>query len=548
MYIALAQLNYHIANFEDNASKIIDAIYRAKKKNADLVVFSELSVCGYPPHDLLEKKDFIEKCEQTVGRIAAACNGIAAIVGSPTINTDPKGKQLYNSAYFLADGKVRHVVHKSLLPDYDIFDEYRYFEPNTDFDIIEYKGKKIALTICEDLWDIRPVENAFGKCILYKVSPMHELSKLDPDMVINISASPYAYTREDIKEQIFIDNAIKYKLPVFVVNQTGGQTDLVFEGGSMAVDANGQIAKKLKYFEEDLVILDSGNMSPLSPPKQPHNTTAMIYDALVLGIKDYIGKTGLQSAVLGLSGGIDSAVTLALAVKALGSDNVCALLMPSKYSSDHSVTDAVALAKNLKVRYEIINIEPVVENYCNSLKPVFKNMPEGITEENIQARIRGNLLMAFSNEYGNILFNTSNKSEAAVGYGTLYGDLSGGLSVLGDVYKTEVFKLARYINRDSEVIPENIITKPPSAELRQDQKDTDSLPEYDILDKILFQYIELNKGAEDIIKQGFDKKLVTDIIRLVNINEYKRYQTPPILRISSKAFGAGRRMPLVAKY
>lgn len=546
MKIALAQLNYHIANFEDNAEKIITAINRAKDEGAELVVFSELSVTGYYPHDLLERKEFIEKASQTVEKIAQACQGIVALVGAPSINTGSRGKKLYNSALFLNNGKVEAIRNKSLLPTYDIFDEYRHFEPNQEFNIIEYKGKRLAVTICEDLWDEQPTQNEFGKDKLYQTSPLEELSKQQPDLVINLSASPFSYNQENWRKNILVKNAVKYRLPIVYVNQTGAQTELIFDGGSCFVKEDGSIPVEMDYFNEDFVVVDTEN--PVKKKQEQKDYIAKIHQALVLGIRDYFQKMHFTDVVLGLSGGIDSAVVCALAVEALGNEHVRGILMPSRYSSDHSVADAVQLAENLNIRYDIISIQNMVNEFENELSPIFENLPPGVAEENIQARSRGILVMAVSNKFGNILLNTTNKSECAVGYGTLYGDMNGGLSVLGDVYKTDVFKLARYINRNEELIPENSIIKPPSAELRPDQKDTDTLPDYEILDAILFKYIELNQSPEEIIKQGFERETVLKTVRMVNQNEYKRFQAPPILRVSSKAFGFGRKMPLVAKY
>jgi NAD+ synthase (glutamine-hydrolysing) len=551
MKVTLAQLNYIVGDFEGNAAKIISAITDAKKRGSNLVIFSELALCGYPPLDLLEYKYFIEKTAQYIEKIAPVCKGIAAIVGAPCLNTKSRGKNLFNSAYFIHDGKTKIIVNKTLLPTYDIFDEYRYFEPNSEFSVIEYMGKKLALTICEDLWYEQPILTGFGKDKLYSISPMENLAALNPDLVINIAASPFSYTHDTIKREILTSNAKKYHLPVIYVNQVGANTELIFDGGSAVVDDKGNLVAKLTHFKEDIQDIDLGTVFITGAGKkaiQFPDIIESIHDALILGISDYFRKMNFSRAVVGLSGGIDSAVTIVLAAKALGKENVRAVLLPSRYSSDHSVNDAVRLAENLGIRYDIISIRGIVEQFDIALEPLFKGLEPGLAEENIQARIRGNLLMAVSNKFGCILLNTSNKSEAAVGYGTLYGDMSGGLSVLGDVYKTDVYKLAKFINKNKEVIPVNTITKPPSAELKPDQKDTDSLPEYDILDKILFNYIELKKSAEEIIGLGMNEQLVHKTIRMVNTNEYKRYQTPPILRISSKAFGTGRRMPLVARY
>ncbi len=547
MKIALAQLNYHIGNFESNSEKIIQSIHRAKSEGADLVLFSELSVTGYYPHDMLERKEFIQEAETYIEKIAGACNGIAAVIGCPTINVSEKGKKLFNSALFIQDGKVMNTVHKSLLPTYDIFDEYRHFEPNKNFELIDYKGERIAITVCEDLWDEQPTNNEFGKDKLYQTSPMEELSKLKPTVVLNLSASPFSFNQEHWRKNILIRKAKNYHVPIVYVNQIGAQTELVFDGGSVVISADGEINNELAYFKEDFRIVDLKSPQEKKLQKQV-DYIEKIHDALVLGIRDYFQKMGFKSATLGLSGGIDSAVTLVLAVEALGAENVRVLLMPSKYSSQHSIDDARELAENLHVKYDIIKIQNVVDSFNTDLAPLFIGLKEDVTEENIQARARGVFVMALSNKFGSILLNTTNKSECAVGYGTLYGDMNGGLAVLGDVYKTDVFKLARFMNRNGEVIPENSITKPPSAELRPDQKDTDSLPDYAELDEILFNYIELNKSPEEIIGKGFAKETVYRVAHMVNINEYKRFQAAPILRISSKAFGFGRKMPLVAKY
>jgi len=550
MKIALAQLDYHIGNFAENTGNIILAIENARLAHVDLVVFSELSICGYPPLDLLEKKDFVESCIAEINKIARICDTIGVIIGGPSLNPKSEGKMLFNSAYFLFGGEIKQVVNKSLLPTYDIFDEYRYFEPNKNFSLLHFKDKKIALTICEDLWDDQPVENEFARSRLYTCHPLDELSKLGPDLVINIAASPFSHTRINLKKGIFIEKAKKHNLPVIYVNQVGAQTQLIFEGGSMAINKKGEIISRLEYFSPDIKIVDTNDLEGSSNPAKLENPDRMemVHNALITGIKGYFSKTNFTKAVLGLSGGIDSAITLVLAARALGKENVHALLMPSGFSSDHSITDSVKLSKNLKISYDIVKIEDLFQQFNKDLAPLFKEMPFDLTEENLQSRIRSVLLMAFSNKFGHILLNTSNKSEAAVGYGTLYGDMSGGLSVLGDVYKTDVYLLAQYINSESEIIPQNIISKPPSAELRPDQKDSDSLPEYDVLDKVLGEYIEHQKTSSEIVAMGFSESLVIRIIRLVNTNEYKRYQTPPILRISSKAFGGGRRIPLVAKY
>ncbi|QIA07292.1 NAD+ synthase [Draconibacterium halophilum] len=547
MKVALAQLNYTIGDFEGNASKIIAEINRLKQAEVDLVVFSELSVTGYYPHDLLEKKEFIAKADDAVAKIAKHCHGIAALVGAPRINQQERGKQLFNSALFLADGEIKSSHNKTLLPTYDIFDEYRHFEPNREFSLVEYKGEKIAVTICEDLWDEQPTANEFGKDKLYSTSPMEELAKLKPDFVVNLSASPFSYNQEGWRKNVLIRKAKNYGIPILYCNQVGAQTELVFDGGSVYIDSTGEIVKELKYFEEDSLVLDTKSLGE-KELQQKVDYIEKIHDALVLGIRDYFKKMGFRQATLGLSGGIDSAVTVVLAVRALGAGNVRVLLMPSKYSSDHSVNDARELAENLGIRYDVVNIQSAVDQFEHALTPLFEGRSPDVAEENIQARARGIYMMAISNKFGHILLNTTNKSECAVGYGTLYGDMNGGIAVLGDVYKMDVFKLSRFMNKDGEVIPENTIVKPPSAELRPDQKDTDSLPEYEDLDKMLFNYIELNKSPKEIAALGYDEAVVRRVIRMVNMNEYKRFQAAPILRVSSKAFGFGRKMPLVARY
>ncbi len=543
MQIRLSQLNYHIGNFEENVRKIIGAINSAKNEAVDLIVFSELSVCGYPPRDFLEFEDFILRCEKAIAEIATECVGITVIVGAPLRNHSASGKALFNAAFVLADGRVTQVVKKSLLPNYDIFDEYRYFEPNRDFELVEVNGVRIALTICEDLWNIEDP--------LYITSPMDELMKHYPKLMVNIAASPFDFSHREARIRILEKNCKKYGLPILYTNHVGAQTELIFDGGSMALDSHGKLIHELDYFKEDSSTFRFAGHIELIDKKPNINKSSKIeriHDAVVLGISDYFGKLGFKKAVLGLSGGIDSAVVLYLAQKALGPENVRTLLMPSEFSSRHSVDDSVKLSENLGTEYEIISIENLFINFQRDLKPLFGDLPFNLAEENLQARIRGVLLMAVSNKFGNILLNTSNKSECAVGYSTIYGDMNGGLSVIADLYKTEVYELARWINRDEEVIPESIITKAPSAELRHNQKDSDSLPDYEILDRILTQYIENSKGPAEIIAMGHSEELVSRILRLVNLNEYKRYQTPPILRVSKKAFGMGRRVPIVGKY
>jgi NAD+ synthase (glutamine-hydrolysing) len=545
MKIALAQLNYHVGNFEDNARKIIDKIEEAKTEKVDLIVFSELCLTGYPPKDFLEFNDFARLTDEYIQQIAAHCKGIAAIVGAPSKNHTKGGKLLHNSAYVLTNGELQDIVHKTLLPNYDVFDEYRYFEPNTFFQTVNINGLNIALTICEDLWNI-------GDDMLYPVSPMELLFPQQPHIMINIAASPFGQHHIETRKNVLLQNVQQYKLPLLYVNHVGAQTELIFDGGSLAINPDGTVIDELAYFDEEFKLydFDNGILTQIGDDHTflPTERIEVIHDALVTGIRDYFHKSGFTKAILGSSGGIDSAVVQALASRALGAENVRAILMPSEFSSEHSVADAVELSANLGNPYDIISISKPYNAFNETLKTTFEGQPFNITEENIQSRSRGILLMAISNKFGYILLNTSNKSELAVGYGTLYGDMAGGLSVIGDVYKTQVYDLARFINKNGEVIPTNIITKAPSAELRPDQKDTDSLPEYDILDTILSHYIEERLGPHEIIAKGFDETLVRRILRMVNINEYKRHQTPPILRVTNKAFGSGRRMPIVGKY
>jgi NAD+ synthase (glutamine-hydrolysing) len=558
MKISLAQQNYHVGNFESNTEKIISAIEQAKKENADLVIFSELCVCGYPPRDFVEFNDFINKCYASVDAIKQHADTIGVLIGSPARNPNLEGKDLFNAAFFLYEKEIKAEIHKTLLPTYDVFDEYRYFEPAYDWKIVEFKGKKLAITICEDIWNL-------GDNPLYRVCPMDMLMQQKPDVMLNISASPFDYTHHEDRKATIKLNVLKYKLPMFYCNTIGSQTEIVFDGSSLVFDKHGNLCKMLPMFKEafeTIVLNDDGTIdapvieeAAYVPDEelqvkefQPELNLPMIHEALLLGIRDYFKKMGFTKAILGSSGGIDSALVLALACEALGSENVRALLMPSPYSSDHSVKDAEQLSKNLGNSYDTIRINDIYETFLQTLKPVFKDLPFSIAEENIQSRTRGNLLMAIANKFGYILLNTSNKSELSTGYGTLYGDMAGGLSVLGDCYKSQVFALAKYINRNKEIIPNNILTKAPSAELRPGQKDSDSLPDYAILDTILYQYIERRLGPGEIKSLGFDCALVDRVLKLVNTNEYKRNQFCPIIRISEKAFGVGRRVPIVGKY
>lgn len=540
MKIALAQINTYTGHFEKNRNKILENIQKAKDNQADLVVFPELSISGYPPRDFLDFDDFTKQCLLEIETIAEASEGISVILGSPVFNNNERGKRLYNAAILIQNGKIVQEFHKALLPNYDIFDEYRYFEPGREFSLANINDKKVAVTVCEDLWNID------GQT-LYIKNPMDVLGPQNPDLIINIAASPFSYTQRDKRREVLAWHARNQKVPVVYVNKCGAQTELIFDGGSMVMMPDGKTSVEMKYFDEDFCIFDTENPTSKCVAK-PFNKIEAIYNALVIGVREYFEKNGFTKAVLGLSGGIDSAVVSVIAAEALGAENVMNILLPSGFSSDHSVKDALALCKNLGSPHEIIHIEDVFQTTLKTLKPQFGNLPFNVTEENIQARLRAVILMAYSNKFGHILLNTSNKSEIAVGYGTLYGDMCGALSVIGDLYKTEVYELAHYINRQKEIIPTHIITKEPSAELRPNQKDSDSLPNYEILDKILYAYIEQVLSPQEIINLGYDEALVRSVLKMVNTNEYKRFQAPPILRVSPKSFGLGRRMPLVAKY
>lgn len=558
MKISIAQQNYHIGNFEENTRKIIAAIEAAKAEGSELIIFSEMSVCGYPARDFVEFSDFIDKCYQAVDQIKAHADTIAVLIGSPSHNTIQKGKDLFNAAFFLYEKEIKAEIHKTLLPTYDVFDEYRYFEPAYEWKIVPFKGKKLAITICEDIWNL-------GDNPLYRICPMDQLMDQQPDVMLNISASPFDYTHDEDRKSVIKANVQKYKIPMFYCNSVGSQTEIIFDGASLVFDKDANLCGALPMFQEAMstwelnddgsinaAILEPASRVPdkeLNPATlEPELNIAQVYDALIMGIRDYFSKMGFSKAILGSSGGIDSAVTLAIACDALGKENVRAILMPSPYSTDHSVNDAVQLSKNLGNPYDIIRIDEVYESFLQTLKPVFNDLPFSLAEENIQSRSRGNLLMAIANKFGYILLNTSNKSELATGYGTLYGDMAGGLGVLGDCYKLQVYALAKYINREKEIIPINIITKAPSAELRPNQKDSDSLPDYTVLDQILYQYIEKRKGPAEIKAIGYDVALVDRTLKMVNNNEYKRNQFCPIIRISPKAFGVGRRVPIVGKY
>jgi NAD+ synthase (glutamine-hydrolysing) len=558
MKIVLAQQNYHIGNFESNTKKIITAIRDAKTAGADLILFSEMCVCGYPARDFVEFNNFITQCEASVDRIRQEADTIGVLIGGPSRNPSKLGKDLFNAAFFLYEQKIVAEIHKTLLPTYDVFDEYRYFEPSADWKVVPFKGKKLAITICEDIWNL-------GDNPLYTICPMDRLMEQQPDIMLNLSASPFDYTHDEDRKAVIKANVLKYRLPLFYCNAVGSQTEIVFDGASLVFDAQANLCAALPMFTEASALLelsDNGTIlapilepasrmpdKELNPAKlEPELNIDQVYQALVLGIRDYFSKMGFTKAILGSSGGIDSAVTLAIACEALGAENVRAILLPSPYSTEHSVADAIALSTHLQNPYDVVPIHQVYTAMLQSVQPLFGDLPFSLAEENMQSRSRGNLLMAIANKFGYILLNTSNKSELATGYGTLYGDMAGGLSVLGDCYKLQVYTLAQYINRNKEIIPRNIIEKAPSAELRPGQKDSDSLPDYALLDQILYQYIEKRNGPEEIKQMGFDPALVNRTLKMVNTNEYKRNQFCPIIRISPKAFGVGRRVPIVGKY
>ena len=558
MKIFIAQQNYHIGNFDSNTKQIIDAIQLAKEQGGDLIVFSELCVCGYAPKDFLEFDDFIIKCNNAIDEIKQYADTIGVLIGAPQANTIKEGKDLFNAAILLYQKQIKNVAHKTCLPNYDVFDEYRYFEPAYQWQVMEFKGKKLAVTVCEDIWNL-------GDNPMYRICPMDELMKQQPDIMINLSASPFDYTHDEDRKAIIKANVLKYKLPLFYCNTVGSQTEVVFDGASLVFDAKANVCGALPSFNNAIqafTVLDDGTIegaiiepctsipnTALNPNTlEPNLNIEQVYHAIVLGIKDYFKKMGFTKAIIGSSGGIDSAVTIALACEALGSQQVRAILMPSQYSTHHSISDAEQLSKNIGNPYDIVPIKNIYNAFLQELAPLFNDLPFSIAEENIQSRSRGNILMAIANKFGYILLNTSNKSELATGYGTLYGDMAGGLGVLGDCYKLQVYALAAFINRNKIIIPQNIITKAPSAELRPGQKDADSLPDYEILDKILYQYIEKRQGPNEIKQMGFDALLVDRILKMVNVNEYKRNQFCPIIRISPKAFGVGRRLPIVATY
>ncbi len=551
MKIALAQTNPIIGDFTYNSRLLIDCIKRAEQAGCELVIFPELALCGYPPQDLLERTSFIRSHDSALDRLVRSVGEIGVILGIPEQRRGA-GKSLYNSAIFIHKGKVIHRVRKQLLPTYDVFDESRYFEPGDPAPPFLFKGIHFGLSVCEDIWHTSGSEQG-NACSTYSTDPMATLAEKHHalDILINISASPYHHGKLAERNQLFISLCRRHTLPLLYVNQVGGQDSLIFDGHSMALNQRGELCASASGFKEDLLIVDANELltdnSSLKRSNKPlpQDSIQHIEDGLVLGLADYLHKTGFKQAVIGLSGGIDSAVTTVLAGLALGPKNVFCVALPSPYTAQMSIDDARELAGNLSCDFEVLPISQAMEAYSEMLNPLFVGRDEDVTEQNIQARIRGNVLMALSNKFGSLLLTTGNKSEMAVGYCTLYGDMSGGLAVLADVPKVMVYELARWMNRKSEVIPERIITRPPTAELKPDQADQDDLPAYEVLDPILAAYLEEHLGVDEIAARGFDRKLVLDIVRRIRINEHKRKQAPLGLKVTSKAFGYGRRYPIV---
>jgi NAD+ synthetase len=538
----MAQLNPTVGDLNGNLKLLSEAVEKADDAGVELVVLSELAVSGYPPKDLLERRTFVRECREVLEELASTVGDTAAVVGYPEENPVSAGKSVYNSCAFLHRSKIVSVVRKSLLPTYDIFDEKRYFEPASQNAPVNFGISKLGLTICEDLWN----DPDFWPKRLYHNDPVPDLIAGGAEIIINCSSSPYELGKEDFRYRMLQKRVAGIHRPIVYVNQVGGNDELIFDGNSLAFGANGVLIARGKPFQEDFLIVDTGAADPVE--WEESSRIERLYQALVLGTRDYTRKCGFSRAVVGLSGGIDSAVTVCLAVAALGKENVYGVSMPSRYSSEGSITDARAVAQNLGIRFETITIEPPFAAYLETLAPVLKGRDPDVTEENIQARIRGNILMALSNKFGHLVLSTGNKSEVAVGYCTLYGDMAGGLAVIADVPKTRVYELARYINREKPIIPASTLHKAPSAELRFDQKDQDSLPPYDILDPILEAYVEEAQEIDEIVALGYEREVVEEVVRRVDTNEYKRYQAAPSLKVTPRAFGTGWRMPIAQGY
>jgi len=556
MKICLAQINPTVGAFEQNVKKICRFINTAKKKGADLIVFPEMCIVGYPPKDLLELSGFVDNNLKALEEVRNNVTGISAIVGFVDRNAGQRGKNLYNAAAYINNKEIVSRHYKSLLPTYDVFDEDRYFEPAHSISLAKISGRKSGISICEDAWGANIIWH--GK--IHHKDPVESMIRQGAEIIINISASPFTIGKQDERLKMLTSHAKKYNVPIIFVNQIGGNDDLVFDGNSLVINKKGVIVDRALSFEEDLLMVEfkgpdisAGDSKPGSVGKRTQagageDEIESVFKALVLGTRDYVRKCGFKKAVIGLSGGIDSAVTAVIAARALGKGKVLGVTMPSGFSSKGSVKDSKALAKRLGIAFENIPIKSVYNAYTKTLSGVFTGLPFDVTEENLQARIRGKILMAISNKHGYLVLTTGNKSELAVGYCTLYGDMCGGLAVISDIPKTMVYDIAEYINRRKEVIPIHTIEKPPSAELRPDQKDQDSLPPYDILDGVLKAYVEESRDIDDIIGRGFNEALVKDIIKKVDTNEYKRKQAAPGLKVTSKAFGTGRRMPLAQRY
>ena len=543
MKIALGQINPTVGDFSGNAAKIIDFSRRAQAQGAGLILFPELSVCGYPPRDLVERPSFVARNKESVDRIAAETRGIAVICGLVTPAHMETGKSVMNSAALLMDGKVAFIQSKMLLPTYDVFDEMRNFAPARSQDLFPFCGKRMALTICEDVWN----DKQFWPRRLYTVDPIESLVQAGGNFVLNISASPFWIGKRELRRDMLASIARQHKAPVVMVNQIGGNDSLVFDGSSLVLNREGEVIAQGRSFEEDLIFFDPDALTG-EMHEQIAGDEASAYSALVLGTHDYMQKCGFQKAIVGLSGGIDSALTAVIAADAVGPENVIGVGMPGPYSSQGSIDDARTLANNLGIRFELLSIIPAYEAYRQTLQPIFAGRKEDVTEENIQSRARGALLMALSNKFGAIVLSTGNKSELGVGYCTLYGDMVGGLAVISDVPKTLVYRLSEYVNSRRAVIPKATLEKPPSAELRPDQKDTDSLPPYEILDAVLEDYVEDGHSADQIARdRGFEIETVRRVVRMVDRSEYKRQQAAPGIKISPKAFGYGRRFPIAAK-
>ncbi len=540
MRVLVAQLNPIIGAVEKNVEKIINALKSARRQKADIVLFSELTICGYPPEDLLLFQDFLDAVEAGLQKIIPQTNGLMVVVGTIRKSAQVKEKSLYNSAAIIQDKKLMGFYDKCLLPTYDIFDERRYFLRGEGAQIWEWKGKKIGVLICEDMWQ----HSGFMKNIHYSVDPVMDLEASNPDLILNLSASPYQFQKPDTRVKVCEKAAQTLKCPVILCAQAGSNDQLVFDGYSVYVDKEGRLCQLAKGFDEDEMLVDT-EMSACPCPFE-YDPMRDLYRALILGTKDYFHKQGFKKGIIGISGGIDSALVACIAVEALGKENVYGVYMPSPYSSPSSLEDARALAKNLGIKLDEISIEPPFQTYLTLLKPYFHSKPDDVTEENLQARIRGTILMALSNKLGHILLSTGNKSEMAMGYCTLYGDMAGGLAVISDVLKTQVYALSKWINRKQEIIPRSTIEKPPSAELRLNQKDSDSLPEYDIIDSVVEAYVEGFMSPKEIMKKyNLDKLVVMDLIKRIHRSEYKRRQAPPGIRVSKQAFRVGRRSPIV---